>query len=282
MGTTKTVIRTEIMDITGSMSGRWLEENSTNYRVMRERHVDFLIEQLKAGWELNGESIKFDPNMVLVDGRHRLTACYRSGIPFRSVVVFGVTDYSNIDVGLNRRFSDYVRRIGMPHAAQVSGAVSKIMALESDNPANFRAHVPFRRMEDVLRRYPKLEEIVRMALKARPVESPNRAAAIIAVSAGRVEGFGEFFVNGLHDGVGLKKRDPVLQLRQRLISNKIHRTKMTWSHRMAIAVKAWNAMLLGQSVYNLRWREVGPTAEDFPKLIKLRSAKVNVSELQAR
>jgi hypothetical protein len=77
---------------------------------------------------LNGETIIFDKNEVLMNGQHRLQACVDSNISFNVILVFGIDSDAmpTIDTGKNRSFGDWLRLEGVKNSA-ISAATTKLL-----------------------------------------------------------------------------------------------------------------------------------------------------------
>ena len=103
------MVRTELKKITPRIAAELLTQNSIN-RPMSVSHVRRLAESMKRGeWDLNGTTIKVSTSGRLLDGQHRLTACVDAGVPFDSLVVYGLEDeaFATIDQGAkSRKISD--------------------------------------------------------------------------------------------------------------------------------------------------------------------------------
>jgi hypothetical protein len=85
-------MHTVVMLVGPDQAAKWLERNSRN-RTMDQRHVDFLVAEMKAGrWKLTHEGIAFDINGVLQDGPHRLWAIVLSGCTVELNVTFNTSE----------------------------------------------------------------------------------------------------------------------------------------------------------------------------------------------
>ena len=75
------------------------------------------------------------------------------------------------------------------------------------------------------------------------------------------------FFEGLVDGVGLTKVSPVYHLRDRLVAG-----RSKWAghnhciERYAVIIKAWNAVVAGRPMSDLKFVRKGPAAEKFPEI----------------
>ena len=115
------------MTITPEIAAAMLATSSGN-RKMRHAYVDRLAGAMTRGeWRVTSQGIGFDTAGALRDGHHRLSACIRSGVPIRSMVVLGmpVTAYQVIDTGVVRTYAD---RLDVPRkVAEVLNFAAVIM-----------------------------------------------------------------------------------------------------------------------------------------------------------
>ncbi len=89
-------------------------DTSRGNRTIRKSTVDAYARDMKSGnWLLNGESICFDENGVLIDGHHRLLACISSGTAFETLVVNEVPQGTILyDRGITRKTQDNFKFAG--------------------------------------------------------------------------------------------------------------------------------------------------------------------------
>lgn len=100
--------KTAIMEITPKMAKEMLDTSPGN-RSLRLWYVDWLAAAMKRGeWRVTSQGIGFDVLGRLRDGHHRLNACIKAGVPFKTVVTFGlpIDAYEVIDTGLTRSYAD--------------------------------------------------------------------------------------------------------------------------------------------------------------------------------
>jgi hypothetical protein len=90
------------------------------------------------GWVLTGDTIKFS-RARLLDGQNRLAACVRSGVPFKTHVVFGVDEnaFTRIDAGAKRTNPDTFQVAAVPYHAIVGPAVRWLMIGDGDRGQTF-------------------------------------------------------------------------------------------------------------------------------------------------
>lgn len=87
-----TKMYTVIMRVGPDQAVKWLERNTRN-RPMDQKHVDYLVAEMKAGrWKLTHHGIAFDINDVLQDGQHRLWSIVLSGCTVEMSVTFNTPE----------------------------------------------------------------------------------------------------------------------------------------------------------------------------------------------
>lgn len=83
--------------------------SNTHNRNLKTSVVERYMRDMQAGkWMVNGESISISTEGVLLNGQHRLTACVRSGVTFRTMVVRNVSPeaFHTIDQNIPRNHAD--------------------------------------------------------------------------------------------------------------------------------------------------------------------------------
>ena len=113
--------------ISPKMAAAMLGTSSGN-RKMRMGYVERLADAMRRGeWRLTNQGIGFDTSGALRDGHHRLSACVRSGVSIRAMLVLGMpeTAYQVIDTGATRSYAD---RLAEPRmVAQVLAMAATIL-----------------------------------------------------------------------------------------------------------------------------------------------------------
>lgn len=260
----------EFSTITPSTAREWLERNIGNYRAMKPGWVKSLAEDMRNGrWQENGESIKFDLDGKLVDGQHRLAACVRSNVPFRTLVVRGVADDVNIDTGRSRNLSDLLRRRGEKNYAALSSVLRWVRGYENGTLRTVIGDGSPPTMQElllVLDRNPLVRDSIATGGTAKHLAPIAMVSAFHFIFTSRSNReTADLFFEKLTKGVDLAEHDPVYLLRQRLLRNVGAKAKLPRTELAALFIKAWNAWVNGRSLGILRWRGVGPTAEEFPE-----------------
>src|SRR5688572_25165711 len=83
-------VTSEIITITPNMAEAMLGKNFKNRNVSKGLVQAYARDMLSEDWRFTGEAIKFDVTGKLIDGQHRLLACVKAGVNFRSLVLRGL------------------------------------------------------------------------------------------------------------------------------------------------------------------------------------------------
>lgn len=263
--------------ITPDVAAAWLERNTHN-RPLRAAHVAALASDMENGdWMFTGGSVRFSADGVLLDGQHTLSAVVQSGCPIESLVVTGLSDKAQavIDTGATRKFRDQLELAGEANST-IMAAITRSMvlwdrgyegALGQDGRANHKPTHPemIAYLEDnpVIRDAASVGESVRKQLPA--LGGTIAGTAYVLFSRHSTGSAMEFFVK-LRDGLDFAtKGDPILVLRryfERAFQPKPGRgntirengaSTATPRVKLALVVKAWNAVREGREITQLRF-----------------------------
>ncbi len=92
-------------------------------------------------WLVTGQSITFTQDGVLQDGQHRLLASVESGMPLKTVVVYGVEDraFAVTDSGKVRTNGEILAMLGYDNSNELSALVRSIIAYEMGAAPDMRS-----------------------------------------------------------------------------------------------------------------------------------------------
>jgi hypothetical protein len=275
-------IKTEILTVTPSIASKWIDEasksnnGSANYR----RHNDdrsrrYATEIKEKRWDLNGESLKFDDHGILIDGQHRLRGCILAGVPFKTLVVFGVKSIDAIDVGTPRSFTNWIARQGLGGASHLAAVTSHVMRLDrqlfrikSGGSAAGKLEINDQ-IEGWRRWSPLIQETLKLHGTRQYYISPSRIHAISVMFWKADQKKAAQWNDAVRGRMNLPDGDPVKAFRSILEGWKNVHPSLTMIARpwFALAIKSWNYWEIDRSVSRLAWREVGPSAEAFPDIL---------------
>jgi len=231
----------------------WLERKGTN-RKLSDRIVAKYAQDMTNGcWEINGESIKFsgDVGDGLVDGQHRLAACVLSGKPFTSLVVWGITDFKEIDIGKSRSIADAIQIFSNGAsfgncAFAIDGAFASLLSYAMESKQRFAIIVtPFthnQRVEFILKNQ-ELKQILPEAQQYLVRGSTLRPATALALLW--VASFSSYdrtevheFLQAVRDGVDLRRGHPALAYRNFLLGSALRKRIITNKESFRAALSA--------------------------------------------
>lgn len=230
------------LTITPQMAEEFLKCNSCNRRLSNSS-VNTLARQMTNGtFQFNGDAIRFSAEGVLLDGQHRLTACVLSGIPFDTLVVFGLpaSAQDTVDYGRKRTVADTMGLRKVPNAAVVSSACRWIYAL-AVGQTQFSITTP-----EALAFAAAYPGIIDSAAKAQTCNVLGTSRGLIAAIhfigsyAQKVPEKADAFVAVLKTGIPAYEGDPVHLLRERYMTNRMNGTKPTDTAKLCGMVHVWN------------------------------------------
>jgi hypothetical protein len=268
-----------IETITPEQASNYLGDSIGTQRTIKETLVLRLIHDLKNdNWELNGAAICFGPNGELLDGQHRLIACMRSGIPIRTVVVRGLppSSFATIDSGIARSLADVLHTLGYIHCTAMSSVLRRLVAYRTHD--NFMDHSRIAKVTvadalQLLENQSDLPEFIRTELtdNRKLLLTPSIYLTIMAIlrDTAYAETSKEFFDEVFNDLVlNPQYGNPAHLLRARLIKARLAtvKDKMSTYMKAALTIKAWNAWVTDNEMYQLRFKRFGKYAEQFPAI----------------
>ena len=109
----------------------WLDKNVGN-RKFRSTTVAKYARDMAAGeWQFTGDAIRFDETGSVIDGQHRLKACVKAGVPFRSLVIYNLKADTQdvIDGAITRKAADALTIGGFHHASHIVIALRNCPAI---------------------------------------------------------------------------------------------------------------------------------------------------------
>lgn len=248
--------------------------NAAPNRGVRQNAVERMASEMVAGrWILNGSTIVLTSEGQLLDGQHRLLACIKAGVPFKTTIVTGmpIQAMDSIDQGKSRTNSDILKLHGIPNYTIASAASRYLWQMEkfkqivnAGGPTN-----------------PPRSEVLRMYRKARGLDHSCAMARTVTNAAGRgfhlsgsviaachylftqaagAEKADEFLVLLKEGGSpGAASKDPIRLLWKRGFDRYTVRGARVYASLM---IKAWNAWRRGETTEILHYRQ----GEAFPEI----------------
>jgi hypothetical protein len=245
-----------------------------------------LVTALKAGdWRVNGDTIKFDEDGLLIDGQHRLQAIITSGLPVQTYVIRGLPrgSFDTLDIGKPRTPADTLSSLGYSQTIALAAAMRQMLILDYLSVSGFytwQTHGPAydatlltpARARSMITQHLELPEWVLLARRMRAAGVPSGdgfwAGTLYWFSCSLPDAGDDVtaFAEGLISGAALEVNNPILVLRNRLFSikeaSRLHR--VTGEQIMALVIKGWNAFRRGETITILKWSRGGASKEKFP------------------
>ena len=261
-----------------------LENNTHNRTLGVKRQLPGLMEAMQTGlWNDNVSKINFSSSGELSDGQHRLEACVRSQIPFRTLVTWGVTREAQLvtDRRGARKLADDFSIDGFKDSKNLA-AIARILyardkgfevnALINRNgetgiySSDIVVYYYFLNNEEYVVKMQKL--VSRVFSQLRDLQINKSVLNVLAIEFSEIsEEDAQAFWDRLRNGITTKEDDPIILLRRRLCDNARNKTnKMPKVVEAALIIKAWNFYMRGESVKQLMYRVGGANPEPFPEI----------------
>jgi hypothetical protein len=260
-------------EITPSVAADWIARNTRN-RPVRQSIVARYAADMQAGrWRLNGETLVMSNMGTIIDGQHRLLACIKAGVAFRSFVASGVDEESfvTMDSGINRKFSDVVNLLGYPDASRTAAVTRGWWEYQKNGRLGVggggRGQAPtVQELQDtLLQNSDVFLAAVKGVSKLRRMFGGGTVPYGVAwIACGLVDEIerDEFFAR-LEDGQRLEEGDPIFALR-RLLGQGLDRNNarlLQPNILLAFLFKAWNKYRAKEDVLVLTVKSSEPMPE---------------------
>ncbi len=266
------------VDYTADMALEVLTHRNTHNRPKVPSQIDLILRALNLDVYLfSGETIIFDDQGVLLNGQNRSHAVLESGKPMHTLVVCGVSRevFKVLDQHSRRRMSHVLGMMDVKYAAAVAGAINFIHYLLSAGTIGKAGSGSVLTNDErlkILERHPGLPEAGQGVLARRGFKVPIQSSGLIlflnylfsALDAELALAFWQELAGkrSLPDACGYSM---VELLRSRLNENRASRAKMSIENVGALAIKAWNFLVLGQERQQLTWKPGGGEAFPLPE-----------------
>ncbi len=260
----------EIVEVTPQLAETWLSRNLNN-RNMRRAVVDSYCRDIEAGrWRLNGETIKFGPNGVLLDGQHRLSAVVQAGATIPMVVVRNLSDdvMATVDVGAKRSYADALKLAGEDNTPTLAAVVRRAVLWERGMRTNTGAIKPTAlEMDDFLHRHPEIRTSADLASRLASRERlPASVIGLCHYLFAQIDpDAATWFFLRAADSDGIPATDPIAVLRNRVIRLRGAGGRINETEGLALTIRAWNAHRAGETRTKLQMPKGGLTNENFPE-----------------
>lgn len=257
--------------ITPQMAENMLNDAGPNRNLREARIERYAADMLAGEWRFTGDAIKYNVLGEMVDGRHRLIACTRAGVPFRSLVIRGlaINAMNMMDTGAPRSLADVLRLNDEKNVNVLSAAIASGWRWSVGMQGHMSLHPSRAEALAWLRDNPDIREALKYTepLRTYPLHFPAGIAAAFGLRVTEMNGeIAQRFFEKLNSGEDLKAGDPRFALRRwacNVAERKLNLGKPPAYMYLAMLIKAWNYWNTGRQVTQLVWK---PNVEEFPEL----------------
>lgn len=246
----------EIKNITPHIAAQMLLRNTSN-RPLKKFELDkIMLAMIEGRFELNGETIKIAKNGDILDGQHRLIACVKTGVSFQSIIVSNLDNkaYLTIDIGSKRSNSDALAKEGVANYNAAAGALRWIISIEKNKHMKVVNLTPDQAVVEFNKRQ-TLPHSVSYGTAARKMLHPSMGSAAHYLFSQKDRVAADKFFDDLISGENLTSSDPVLALRNKLISIKLNANRkfqISVQDIMSMTIRAWNARRQGRTMRQVK------------------------------
>lgn len=257
----------QIMTVSPELAKQWLASSGGN-RPHRQRVIARYADDMKAGrWLLTGDPIGFNEDGALIQGHHRLTACVLAGVPFRTVVAFGLPNdsFMAMDMGTGRTPGDTIGLAVSPrNAVRVAAIARAAYALRGGFTLDTTKvqTIPRRTLVEMVREeQDAFDEAIEVSWETHPMLIQTSVGAVYMATTEK-EAY-RSFIHAVAEGAGLSVGAPALALRN-WAAGLPRAYRNTWVHTSAV-INAFNSSLLGQERKLIKPWSPG---KKFPELVR--------------
>lgn len=257
-----TEIVAEVMTIRPQDAAEWLKCNKVN-RPLRKSKIRKIAREIREGqWQLNGQAIVIAENEDVLDGQHRLLAVIESGIPIKSLVVYGISQeaFKTMDTGTPRTGADalflHYEDLTATIVAAMSTAAKWCDRLDRGIVSNGGSHSHEMSNTDIIeycKQHPSIiqcaENLNNHLREARPM-SLGAGTALYEMFSRKHGAQADLFMSRLFSGEDLKATDTEYLLRQIFIRDAEKIAKLPMSARIRMVIKGWNWRRRGNTTCN--------------------------------
>lgn len=256
-------IEAVVVEMTPGLAMKFIGKNTRNRPVSDPTVKKYANLMRKGKWEFNGEPIIVAKDGTLVDGQHRLQAILDSGSTLKMLVVYGVENeaFHTIDIGKKRNGADALathNHAWAKNRTTLSSAIGTIRSFDDQgiwhgqtekmNRATHQDIIEFAENNPEIHISVEVASALRNAKKIVP---PSCLAALHFLFMKKDEETTEEFFQKLDSGEGLEKNDPILLLRNKLITSRAYGGVFRTSEIIPYVVKAWELIRTGNGASRL-------------------------------
>jgi hypothetical protein len=242
----------EVVTLTPVLASLLLDRNSANRPISKTGKNEIKQDIANGRFVFNGESIIVSDTGILNDGQHRCINVLETGIPIQTVIVFGPKEETrfSVDSGKSKTVSNYLAMKGRKYTHILGAAVSFIVQWKSKGYLNHGNEYTRPSKQAILEASDQLRGIDGSVEFTAPAMKSVGSHAVLAFchyafwKASSREN-ADHFMTKLMEGDGLRKGDPILYCRNRLLGmgREAHA-----GVRAELVFKCWNAWRSGHTI----------------------------------
>lgn len=233
-----------IKEVDADLASFLLEKNPDNRNFRPAKMKQYVSDMVNGRWESNGESIIISKTGELNDGQHRLRAVVESKVKQAFLFVFGPTRSSRatVDTGSARSAKDHLGVSGIANASHVAGIARWVLAWEGagkenlGQPGNISSAeiIEFAKTDALLQEVSSW--VANHSKKLKPFAQPSVLGFVFYAISTAKPTWAKQFMEGLREGIGLSKDDPIRVVREKLMTS----PRLSPTQRIELLFRAWN------------------------------------------
>jgi hypothetical protein len=234
----------EIVTLTPVLAQLLLERNPKN-RPLSRRNQDELRQDFTSGrYVFNGESVIVSDTGILNDGQHRCLTVLETGIAIRTAIVFGPKEDTRftVDTGKSKSVTNFLNMKGRTYTAVLAPTVNYVLQYRTKKKISpTGTNMPSK--QAILEAADELDGVDTSVEFAFAATKTVRSVAVLAAchyifwKKLKSRTLADEFIGKIINGEDIKKGDPILYCRNRLINMRNERADA----RIELIFKCWNA-----------------------------------------
>lgn len=234
------------INLTPEIASVLLERNPDNRNITSTK-LEELMRDIGGGrWVFNGEPVIVSRDGLLNDGQHRCRAVVETGRSIQTMISFGFDRESRmtLDQGSVRTAGNYLSMSGVPDGNNIAAVcvliwqykeLGRISSSGAERPTKSQSLLLAQSYSDII-------DSLHFCAKTNGVASKSLLAFCHwAIARKSDRGLVDAFFTKLIEGSSLEPRDPILYVRNRLLSH-----RLTPNEKVFLIFRAWNAWRLGE------------------------------------
>lgn len=258
--------------ITPEIATKMLEKNVGN-RAISKPHLDFLTNQMSNGqWMYAADPIRIATNGKVLDGQHRLTAIVKSGKSLEMLVVSDLDEsvFSVIDTGKGRSAGDVLSIASFSNAKLRASVARMILAYENGLQAFLRTRDSGITTGGGNKDVARITNAIILSFVENidlddDISIAQKCSKSFRMLSASEYGFFHYifkrlsadaaheFLTKLSTGLNLSENDPILMLRNKLITESVSSIRVSSRIKLILILKCWNYYRKGESIKILQY-----------------------------